>query len=340
MTGYRLVSTIPVSVCYVFALVLVVFDIYHGKTSVGTFSLMIAALGSFIGAVNDLSDRVLRFGYGAKYVHSLSYLNELEYEPANNTLPVPQKVEIAFHDVHFTYPGSEKEIIKGISLNIRHGEKIAIVGLNGSGKSTFTYLLTGLYAVNKGEILINGTNINHSPDTFRRTMSCIFQDFGQFDMSIADNIKIGDTSREISDEELQEICDRAGVTPFVNEMEHGLDTVLGDMGDKGVNLSGGQWQRIMFARALIRKDAGVLIFDEPTAALDPKSEAQLYEDFQSLTGDKTVITISHRLGITRIVDRILVFEDGTIVEDGNHNDLIRQNGLYKKMYQSQSQWYC
>ena len=170
-------------------------------------------------------------------------------------------------------------------------------------------------------------------------MAYIYQDFGKYEMSIADNILIGDTSRNISRDELEHICEITGVNRFANNFKNGIDTVLGSMGDEGINLSGGQWQRIMLARALVRKNVNILIFDEPTAALDPKSEAELYEDFNKLTGDKTTITISHRLGITDIVDRILVFEDGKIVEDGTHDELIANNGLYKKMYQSQAQWY-
>lgn len=336
---YSIVSTVPATLSYIFALGLIVYYVYIGETDVGTFSLMFSSVSTFLFTVIGLSNNILNFGYTAKYVYSLKAFDKLEYEQHDRDYALPEKSDIEFRDVCFTYPGCEKEVLHNINVKINQGEKVAIVGLNGSGKSTFTLLLTGLYEATGGQVLINGEDITKSPETLRKSMACIYQDFGKYEMSIADNILIGDTSREISREELEKICDITGVSKFANEFKNGIDTVLGSMGDEGVNLSGGQWQRVMLARALIRKDANILIFDEPTAALDPKSEAELYEDFNKLTGDKTTITISHRLGITGIVDRILVFEDGRIVEDGTHDALIANNGLYKKMYQSQSQWY-
>lgn len=339
LTLYSIISAIPATLSYIFALGLIVYYVYIGETDVGTFSLMFSAVSTFFYTVTGLSNNILNFGYTAKYVYSLKAFDELEYERHDKNYALPEKSDIEFRDVHFTYPGSKKEVLHGINVKINQGEKIAIVGLNGSGKSTFTLLLTGLYEATGGQVLINGEDITKSPETLRKSMACIYQDFGKYEMSIADNILIGDTSREISREELEQICEITGVSKFASNFKNGIDTVLGSMGDEGVNLSGGQWQRVMLARALIRKDANILIFDEPTAALDPKSEAELYEDFNKLTGDKTTITISHRLGITGIVDRILVFEDGKIVEDGSHDELIAKDGLYKKMYQSQSQWY-
>ncbi|OJU09415.1 MAG: hypothetical protein BGN88_09800 [Clostridiales bacterium 43-6] len=338
-TLFRFISSFPATVSYIVALGLVLYQIYYKGLSVGTFSLMITAIGTLMGALTSFSNTILSITYTARFVDDYSYLKNLDEELVSENTDIPKNVRIEFRDVHFTYPGSDREVIKGISLKIEPGEKIAIVGLNGSGKSTFTYLLTGLYKVTSGEVLINGKNIEYDPCTLRRVFSCVFQDFGRYDMSIADNIRVGDTNRVITDEEILEICNETGVSNFLGNFKNGIHTILGDMGDEGANLSGGQWQRVMIARALIRKGTSVLIFDEPTAALDPKSEAQLYKDFNTLTADKTTITISHRLGITGIVNRILVFEDGKIVEDGCHEDLISKDGLYSRMYYSQAQWY-
>lgn len=339
LTFYRLLSSIPATLSYIVGLGLVVYDIYHQQTSLGTFSLMSGAIGLFLGNVTNFSRTMLEIGYSAKYVDDYIEFNNLEVDQEESGLPISGHQTIECRNVRFTYPGSTKPAITGLSVKIRPGEKIAIVGKNGSGKSTFTLLLTGIYSAEEGEILFNGASINDDTETIRRTISCAYQDFGKYEMSIADNIRIGDTSREMTSEELEEICRKSGVSKFADEMPDGLETVIGTMGEKGINLSGGQWQRVMFARALARKETDILIFDEPTAALDPRAEAQLYEDLNDLTGGRTTIIISHRLGITSVVDRILVFDEGNIVEDGSHQELLEHNGLYARMYNSQAQWY-
>ncbi len=173
----------------------------------------------------------------------------------------------------------------------------------------------------------------------RSMISCTFQDFGQYEMTVADNVRIGDTSREYTDEEVIKALKLAGAWEFVKDLKNGINTHLGNQKYGGTQLSGGQWQKIAIARALIKEDAQILILDEPTAALDPISEAQLYSNFPHLAGNKTVILISHRLGATKLAERILVFHEGKIVEEGDHDSLMRLNGMYTQMYNAQAQWY-
>ena len=158
-------------------------------------------------------------------------------------------------------------------------------------------------------------------------------------MSIADNIRMGDIYREYTDDDVIEAARLSGAYEFISKLENGIHSQLSNYQVGGSEVSGGEWQKIAIARALIKRDARVLILDEPTAALDPVAEAKLYEDFSEMTGDKTTILISHRLGATRLADRILVFDEGRIVEEGSHAELMERNGLYAKMYRAQSQWY-
>lgn len=321
-------------------LLLVTRDIIATLLTVGVFSLMVSAVQNLFGGIHDMLDSFFYIKVGAKYCNSILEMEQLRDEPAaGDTRPDLSRVEIKIEDLRFSYPGTDAEVLKGIDLTIRNGEKIALVGRNGCGKSTLVSLLTGIYTPDAGRILINEHNLQDCLDALRKATACTLQNFNKYEISIADNVRVGDVSREIPDDELRRVCEDSGVLAFAEEFPEGLDTVLGSMGESGAGLSGGQWQRVMMARALIRKGASLLIFDEPTAALDPKAEAELYRDFGRLTGNRTTITISHRLGITTMVDRILVMDDGRIIEDGSHEQLMAQDGLYARMFRSQAQWY-
>jgi len=234
---------------------------------------------------------------------------------------------ISFENVNFAYPNTDVDVLKDVSISIRDGEKIAVVGENGSGKSTFISLLCGMFEPRSGEIKTPGA------------VSVVFQDFAQYEANLRENITVSDKHRNASDDEIMELLRKINVNDVVEEQPNGLDELVGSFSEKANNLSGGQWQKISIARAAYRQDAKIMILDEPTSALDPVAEAQLYRNFADLTGDKTTILISHRLGITAIVDRILVFKDGRIVEDGCHKQLMSQDGHYAEMYRAQAQWY-
>ena len=199
-------------------------------------------------------------------------------------------------------------------------------------------LLCALFEPDSGTITMGGEDIHVNLSATRKTLSAVFQDFARYEASLRENITVS-SNRKISDADLRELCERTGAWEFIEAQPDGLDEVVGSFSTSGNNLSGGQWQKMALTRCAYRDNAKIMVLDEPTAALDPIAEAELYRSFTDLTGDRTTILISHRLGITQLVDRILVFDDGRIVEDGDHKTLLERGGLYAKMYHAQAQWY-
>lgn len=328
------------------ALALVSWQIFKGEAAIGSFILVYTTVqnmqGSLMSAFECLNDITGDGRYLEDYEEVLSYEEEsVSYQTTSGEegLKCVQSMEIRFEHVFFVYPGTDREVLKDVNLTIHQGEKIAIVGENGSGKSTFVSLLEGLYEPVRGRILVNGTDIKNNLGLLRDCLSCTSQEFVHFEGSVADNVRIGDAKKVHSNEEVWQALRKIGMEEDVETLSNGIDTLLGSFVPGGMDLSGGQWQKLAIARNLIKEDARMMVLDEPTAALDPLAEARLYEQFSSLAKDKTVLLISHRLGATRLVDRVLVFEDGQIKEDGTHAELLAANGLYTKMYQAQAQWY-
>lgn len=322
------------------SLLLITIDILNGKCGIGSFVLIYSSAQNLQNSMNSLFACFDMIGSEGRYLEDYETVMNFEEEQDNEEDAISdEEIEIDFKDVHFTYPGSDREILKGINLKIRQGEKIAVIGENGSGKSTFVSLLNGLYSPSGGQILVNGQDITKQLGMLRKKMSCTLQDFGQYDFTVADNVRIGDMEREHRQEEIREALEKAGILEYVDALKEGMETPLGNHAKGSVDLSGGQWQKLAMARNLIRKEARIMLMDEPTAALDPVAESKLYQEFQRLTGDRTVLLVSHRLGATRLADRVLVFSDGQIVEDGSHEELLKRNGLYTQMYTAQSQWY-
>lgn len=249
------------------------------------------------------------------------------------------KGEILFEHVSFSYPGSEQEVLHDINVRIKPGEKVAIVGENGSGKTTFINLLCGFYEAEKGCIRVDGEDIYRDlPDT-RNKLTVAIQNFAHYEDTLRENIVISDSKKVTDDGQITGMLRSLDSLELVNGQKEGLDTRLGSYSLDGNNLSGGQWQKLAIARAAWRDKSRIMILDEPTAALDPMAETKLYQDFSALTGGRTTLLISHRLGISTLVDRILVFSGGRIVEEGTHNELMRTNGYYAKMYRAQAEWY-
>ena len=243
---------------------------------------------------------------------------------------------IQFRQVDFKYPGSASLTLKNIELTINKGEKIALVGENGSGKTTFIHVLLGLYKPTTGEVMIGGDPLADVIDSFRRKTVCVFQNFIKYQFSVADNIRAGNFGQEFQKQSLRIFH----MEDFIDQLPQGLDTQLGQLENNDTELSGGQWQRLAIARALSRADSEILIMDEPTASLDPKVETQIYEEFSALCENKTTIMISHRLGVTRLCDIIYVFDQGEICEAGSHIELMNRRGKYYQMYTAQSYLYA
>lgn len=252
----------------------------------------------------------------------------------------PEKVtefeSLEFKDVRFTYPGTDREILKSMTFKIEKGRHYSLVGENGSGKSTVIKLMLGLYDQYEGTILINGVDARTMPLNVRRSIfSAIFQDYVIFGTTIKNNIAMGYADREAK---VQEVIDDLDLREMVNKMPEGIETEIGKLDDRGLDLSGGQRQRIALARAIV-SDSPVVILDEPTAAMDPKTESKLYEKMGKLTKGRTVIFISHRLGSTSLSDEIFLFKAGKVFEHGTHDEMMALKGDYYEMYNSQKEWY-
>jgi ABC-type multidrug transport system fused ATPase/permease subunit len=328
------------SCVYVFILLITVRQIFDNPAlGIGAFMLVFTMASQLQDVTAKIFIAAAQFGSNVAYMKDFFYLDELEYEKRDKNAEPKEKFEIKFNNVSFTYPNTEREVLRNLSVHIKEGEKVAIVGENGSGKSTFVALLCALYEPNGGTITMGGEDIYVGLSKTRKTLSAVFQDFAKYESSIRDNITVSDGKRNATDEQLRVLTERTGAWEFIEPQPSVLDEVVGSFSESGNNLSGGQWQKIALTRCAYRADAKIMVLDEPTAALDPLAEAELYRNFANLTGDRTTILISHRLGITQLVDRILVFNDGQIVEDGTHATLLAANGLYTKMYQAQAQWY-
>lgn len=244
---------------------------------------------------------------------------------------------IRLEGVSFRYPGLDRPVLANLTLEIRPGERLALVGLNGAGKSTLVKLLLGLYTPTSGRILIGGTDIREfDPGWLHRHVSSIFQDFSRYELTLAENIAVGRPGA--SRDEVESAAEAAGLKAVAEGLPQGYDTLLGRSFAGGVELSGGQWQRVALARAYIR-DAGLLVLDEPTAALDARAELELFGKFVELVRGRTAILISHRLGVARLADRIVVLAEGHVAECGSHDQLMRLGGLYARLFQTQAQWY-
>lgn len=325
---------------YLIVILITVREIFQNPArGLGTFMLVLSSAEQLQAVTTTLLVNAVSIFSDMRYIEDFLKLLEMEREEKEDTAEPYAKADIDFENVSFTYPGSAIKALDNVTIKIRQGEKIAIVGANGSGKSTFISLLCGFYQPDSGMVRVNGEDIMKNLEKLRRSVSAIFQTFCQYQDTLRNNITISDPGRAQDDDEIMNLATGTGADEMIKGQKNTLDEMVGIFSDRGNNLSGGQWQKIAITRALYRKKACVYILDEPTAALDPLGEANIYRNFGQLTGDKTTILISHRLGITKVVDRILVFDKGKIVEDGSHAELMVKNGLYADMYRAQARWY-
>ena len=253
--------------------------------------------------------------------------------------PEPER-GLEFRNVSFAYPGSKTKALNDVSFQIEPGQSLALVGENGSGKTTLIKLLTRLYEPTEGSIILDGLNLaDWDVDALRQRTGVIFQDFGRYQFSVGENIGAGDV-RHIDDaDRWAEAAETGMAAPFIEDMPEGYDTQLGRWFKGGRELSGGQWQKIALSRAFMRSDADILVLDEPTAAMDAASEAAIFDHFQSQSGTKMTILISHRFSTVRAADRIIVIHDGEILEQGNHESLLAENGQYAGLFRLQAKGY-
>ena len=299
--------------------------------------------GSVTRAMSDLQT-FLATGSEFDYINSyLSTYEDFIAQPSmayDGTLPIEKRddgqYEFAFHDVSFSYPGTNIPVLEHVTLSFAVGEKTALVGRNGAGKTTLIKLLCRLYEPTSGYITLNGIDIRkYSYKEYTQAFSVVFQDFHLFSLPLDENIAAG---TELDDAALPSSLAKVGLTDRVQQLPQGVRTRLYNNNGSGVDLSGGEAQRTAIARALY-KDAPFVILDEPTAALDPIAEAEIYEQFSQMTAGKTAVYISHRMSSCKFCDRIIVLDHGRIAEDGTHDTLLANHGIYANLYETQAQYY-
>ncbi|MCL2060013.1 MAG: ABC transporter ATP-binding protein/permease [Oscillospiraceae bacterium] len=272
-----------------------------------------------------------------EYYDTYFSLSEDEYG-SDDTLPGDFTIE--FSDVHFTYPGTGKKVFDGLTFTVGHGEKVSIVGENGEGKTTMIKLLLGLFRPDSGEIRVGGRLLDSYSQAVRsRLFGPVFQDFVKYSVSLGENVGVGDIDKINDERAIFAAMAKARADDVAASLPDGTGTLLGRDFESGVDLSGGQWQRIAIARAFMG-DKPILILDEPTSQLDPMAESRIYSEFSKMSENKTAIFITHRLGSTMITDTIFVISGGRIVQSGSHAELMGRGGLYADMFNSQKQWYA
>ncbi len=247
---------------------------------------------------------------------------------------------LRMEDVHFSYPGADDEAIRGVSLHLRPGDRLALVGHNGSGKTTIVKLLTGLYRPSAGRISLDGLPLDAWDDeALRRRIGVIFQDFVRYQFTVGENIGVGDVDHMTNEERREQAAEQGMALPFIEQMPDRMNTQLGRWFKQGRELSLGQWQKVALSRAFMRKDAQLLIFDEPTAAMDAEAEAEVFERVRQLTDRQMALLISHRFSTVRMADRIVVLDAGRITEEGTHEQLMDQGGRYEMLFRLQAAGY-
>lgn len=331
-------SNLLSAVYIVFIICSVSYSLLHGTISLGQFTAALSAANSIGGKMSGAAWHTADM---LKYALDMDfYMEFLKLKPREDLgkAKKPGCYDIAFENVSFCYPGTDREILRNVTFYMKEGERIAFVGENGAGKSTIIKLLCGLYEPTAGSVTVGGVPVRElSPECRREALSVVFQDFQGYQMTLRENIAFGSIEKLNRDEELIHALTLADGEALLQE-EKGLDRNLGKLAEDGLDLSRGQWQRVAMARAFI-SDAKYVILDEPTAALDPIAESHMYENFARIFRERGTIMISHRLASAKMADRIMVLDGGRIVQSGSHEELMKKGGLYRTMFVAQSSWY-
>ena len=358
-TGLSLLATLALYGTYATVALLAA----RGSLSLGTMTLYVLAFrqgqAAFQAALSSL---------GSIYEHNLYMSNLFSFlggevdagpRPAREATALPaappapaaprarRGAVVRFEGVGFRYPGRDEWALRGIDLTLAAGERVALVGHNGAGKTTFVKLMTGLYAPTEGRVLVDGVDVlgGDGPDAARvrrallARFGVVFQDFNQYQLTLRENVGVGSVPRMDDEPHVRNAAALGGAGELVSSLEGGLEAPLGHWFRGGVELSGGQWQKIALSRAFMRDDADILVLDEPTAALDAESEHTVFERFHELAEGRTTLVISHRFPTVRMADRILVLEGGRVTEEGSHDALVAQGGTYARLFALQAKGY-
>lgn len=337
-----IINDLQAAIAYGYVGIRVISDKFGGKIGIGSFTMYVSAAISFTASATDLGKNIMTviqmLGYLQPFMEFMSLPDEAKRE---GSVPFEGEVEsLRFENVTFHYPKAEQLVLKDISFEIKKGEKISVVGLNGAGKSTIVKLLCRLYKPASGTIYINGRDIyEYEFASYMKCLAAVFQDYKLFAFSVLENIRGGEeeAENEGNREKVRKLLEQVGLKEKMEEIPKGMDTLFGKQYDpEGIEMSGGQSQKVAIARALY-KEASLIILDEPTSALDPLAEAEIYEHFNQLVGDKTAIYISHRMSSSVFCDKILVLNGGVITDFDSHKKLMeKEEGMYYKLFQSQA----
>lgn len=327
---------------YVYVGIRTVSNRFGSKLSLGDLTMYVSAAVSFCKMTATTGQNVVGLLQNAAFLKPYLEFMELPEEvKEQGDKELKDDIQtIEFKDVTFTYPKAEKPVLKNVSFCVNAGEKISIVGLNGAGKSTMVKLLCRMFQPDSGVILVNGIDIkDYNYNSYMERISAVFQDYSIFNFSIKENI--ASVSEHVDEERIQRLIDEVGLREKIEELPDGIDSLFGkEYDEKGIEMSGGQGQKIAIARAIYKKNSGMIILDEPASALDPVAEAEIYEKFNSLTEDKTALYISHRMSSSKFCDRILVLDGGTVADFDTHEHLMKKtDSLYYKLFNAQAENY-
>lgn len=319
-----------------FTIALLAFYLASRRVTYGVFVSIVSSIGNLFSILNTAAYSISALG---TRTHEIGYYRDFtefaERRQSSAGMDI-NEYSIVFEDVHFTYPGTDREILSGVSFEIKEGEHAALVGVNGAGKSTIIKLLCGLYKPDSGRILVGGKDLREFSDADRnRFCAVVFQDFCSYELTLRENVAIGNLGAMDDDQKILSVMDMAGAGEVARL---GLEKSLGRLTEDSIDISKGQWQRVAIARALI-SDAAFIILDEPTASLDPVAESRMYESFSSVMREHGSIIVSHRLASAKLADKIIVIDGGVTAEIGSHGELMERNGLYARMFDEQRSWY-
>jgi len=325
---------------YMGVLYLLVDALIKGDISVGAFGAVFASIGSMFSTMEEIICR--HFGAITQNLGNIKNLVRFLEMPerVGKDIEINGAAGIALKEVSYKYPGSEKEAISNVNLEVKPGETIAIVGENGAGKTTLVKLMIGLFTPSEGKVMFGAVETSKiSMKSLHKNVSAVFQNFQRYKMNLGENIAISDLRESVclNEESLNSAANKADLIIDEEKFKDSYETML-SREFEGIDLSGGQWQRIAIARGFYR-GYDTIVLDEPTAAIDPIEETKIYNKFIDMSKDNTAIIVTHRLGSAKIADRIVVMDNGQICEIGTHDELINKNGKYAEMYESQSKWY-
>ena len=322
------------------------FVIHQTVIGLLTMGQLILLTGAIAGASANIQGLFTTFSgiadqslFLTDLVEFFSVQPQILSKPGALLAPRPIRQGIEFKNVSFAYPGSRRKVLNGINLKMEPGERLALVGANGQGKTTIVKLLTRLYDPTEGQILLDGVDLReYNLDDLWKEIGVIFQDFMHYEMTASENIAVGRIEDANNQFRIRGAAIKSFAESVIQKLPKGYDQLLGCRFEGGMDLSGGEWQKIALARAHLR-DAQLLVLDEPTAALDARSEHDVFQRFAELTHGKMAMLISHRMSTVRMVDRILVLENGGIAEQGHHDQLVKDGGLYAEMFELQAASY-